>query len=501
MSRGYSLVAVLIMAGGCAAPPATARPAPAPARPAPAAAALTPAADPGVVSRFISEGTKNSHVEADLGYLTDVIGPRLTGSAAMQRASDWAAQKFREYGLDSVWTEPWAFGRGWERGPATVRILEPQRRELLGVSWAWSPGTKGPLAGDVVLIDARSQQEFDRRFAGRLRGAWVMLGGAYAIINSDGPPLALRDSMRIDSLRRSLLPRTEDEARFMNSRVPLVAKEGVAGIIREGGKQFALLTMSGSPNVISPVPQIVVGNETYAQFQRLIQRGERVRIEADLQNRFGTDPLMQLNTLAELRGSEKPDEVVLLGAHLDSWDLGTGATDNGTGAIAVLEAARILKAAGVRPKRTIRFALFSGEEQGLLGSQAYAAAHEPELAKYQAVLVLDNGTGRINAMALQGREDLRELWKGLLMPVVSLGPFLVRSGNKTGTDHLSFLPYGVPGFNYDQLTRGYDHTHHSQVDVFDHAVPSDVAQAATVMAVNAWELADLAELLPRGRKE
>jgi carboxypeptidase Q len=192
--------------------------------------------------------------------------------------------------------------------------------------------------------------------------------------------------------------------------------------------------------------------------------------------------------------------VVILGAHLDSWDLGTGVTDNGTGSMVVLEAARVIARSGLRPKRTIRFILFSGEEQGLLGSRAYAEAHAREADSIQAVLVLDNGTGAITGQALQGRKDLEGLWRQLLAPVASLGADSVRHASKSGTDHLSFLPYGVPGFNFDQLTRGYNHTHHSQSDTYDKAVAGDLKQAAAVMAVTAYELANLPELLPRGPK-
>lgn len=453
-----------------------------------------------LVARMIQEGTQHSHVDADLEYLLDVIGPRLTGSPEMRRANDWTRQKFLEYGVDRADLEPWSFGIGWTRGPMTLRMLAPQHRELLGVSWAWSPGTKGPVAGDVVFMDARTQSDFDRRFAGKLRGAWVMLGPAFPVVNAAAPPATHADSAHIDSLARALGPHTREEVEFFNSRIPLLAHEGAAGAIHDGGKQFGLFTMAGSPAYVSPIPQIVIGNDNYAQLERLARRGERARLEVDITNTFSRDTLEQWNTVAEIRGSEKPDEVVLLGAHLDSWDLATGGTDNGTGAIAVLEAARILKAAGVRPKRTIRFALFSGEEEGLFGSQEYAMRHEKELDKYQAVVVLDNGTGRITAMELQGREELRDMWKAMLQPVASLGPLMVRSGVKTGTDHLAFAPYGVPVFNYDQLTRGYDHTHHSQVDDYDHTVPSDIAQAATIMAVNAWQFADLDQLLPRGPK-
>ncbi len=457
--------------------------------------------DLAIAARIIDEGTKRSHADADLEYLLDVVGPRLTGSPGMRRANEWTQQKFREYGMDSTALEPWKFGIGWTRGPMTLRMLAPQQRELQGVSWAWSPGTNGPLAGDVIFVDARTEADFNQRFKGKLAGAWVMIGPAYPVENPSDPAMTKADSAKLDSARAALRPRNTEEAAFQARRTALVVREQPAGLIRDGGKQFGLFTMSGSPLGISPLPQVVVGNDVYSQFQRLARRGERVRIEANIQNTFGRDTLTQWNTVGEIRGTEKPNEVVILGAHLDSWDIATGGTDNGTGSIAVLEAARILKAAGVKPKRTIRFVLFSGEEEGLFGSQAYAADHEKELDKVQAVLVLDNGSGRITGMSLQGREELRDMWKAMLQPAASLGPLVVKSGNKTGTDHLSFLPYGVPGFNYDQATRGYNWTHHSQVDDYDMTVPGDVAQAATIMALNAWQFADMPQLLERGRKQ
>jgi hypothetical protein len=458
-------------------------------------------ANDALVARMIDEGTNRSHASADLEYLLDVIGPRLSGSPEVRRANEWTQRKFREYGADRAELEPWTFGVGWTRGPMTLRMLAPQKRELLGVSWAWSPGTNGPLAGDVVFMDARTEAEFNRRFKGTLAGKWVMMGLPYPNENPADPPVTHADSARLDSARAVLRPRTDDEAFFFNNRTYFAAREHPAGLIRDGGKQFGLFTMSGSPAAISSLPQIVIGNDVYSQFARLLTRGEPVRIEADIKNSFTRDTLQQWNTVADIRGSEKPDEVVILGAHLDSWDLATGGTDNGSGAIAVLEAARILKASGVKPKRTIRFVLFTGEEEGLFGSQAYAAAHEADLDKVQAVLVLDNGTGRITGMTLQGREELRDMWKTMLSPVTPLGMLLVKSGNKTGTDHLAFLPYGVPAFNYDQATRGYNWTHHSQVDDYNAVVPSDVAQAATIMAVNAWQFADMPELLARGKKQ
>ena len=458
-------------------------------------------ADSAQIAALIAEGTQRSHVEQDFRYLTDVIGPRLTGTPAMRRANDWMAQKLLEYGADSVTLEPWPFGVSWERGSFSARFVSPHTRRIEGASWAWAPGTNGPVSGEVVFVDARTRADFERRFAGKLKGAWVMLERPYPRVN----PWAAtaRDSARVDSLRRVIRRQiTAEEREFLSREDRYLVAEGIAGEIIDGAKDFGLFTMSGSPDQISAYPQIVIGNQSFAELHRLIADGQRPRIEVSVSNTMGRDTLIQWNTVGEIRGSEHPDEVVLLGAHLDSWDLGTGATDNAAGSIAVLEAARILgalKTSGVRPKRTIRFVLFTGEEQGLYGSQYYVLRHQPDLARHQAVIVLDNGTGRIVALPLQGRDELRDLWIGMLRPLAALGPVNVRSGTKGGTDHLPFVRAGVPSFNYDQMSRGYDYTHHSQADVFDHAVPGDITQAATIMAVNAFQLANLDRLLPRNR--
>lgn len=458
-------------------------------------------ADSSHIAALIAEGTQRSHVEQDFRYLTDVIGPRLTGSPAMRRANDWVAQKLLEYGADSVVLEPWPFGVSWQRGAFSARLLAPHSRRIEGASWAWAPGTNGAVAGDVMFMDASTKVDFDSRFAGKLRGAWVMLERPYPRVNPWGA--TSRDSARVDSLRKVMRRQvTAEEREFLSRQSDRLVAEGIAGEIIDGAKDFGLLTMSGSPDQVSAYPQVVIGNQAYAELHRLIGDGQRPRLEITMTNTFGRDTLVQWNTIGEIRGSELPDEVVLLGAHLDSWDLGTGATDNAAGSIAVLEAARILgalKEKGVRPRRTIRFALFTGEEQGLYGSQYYVLRHAAELSRHQAMLVLDNGTGRVVALPLQGRDELRELWISMLRPLSSLGPFTVRSGTKGGTDHLPFLRVGVPAFNYDQMSRGYDYTHHSQADVFDHAVPADIMQAATVMAVNAFQLANLDRLLPRNR--
>ena len=349
-------------------------------------------------------------------------------------------------------------------------------------------------------MSAHTPAEYTANFAQTVRGKWVLLRAPAFVWNPDGPPMGHGDSAEADSVRleAQALTASPDLEQYRRTLPYQLARDGALGIIADGSKEFTLMTMSGSPEALYPLPYVVVPHETYAMMYRLTEMGQRVTLRGDIANSLGADTVQAANTVAEIRGTSAPGQVVLLGAHLDSWDLATGATDNGTGAIAVLEAARILRAAHVRPARTIRFVLFTGEEEGLFGSEQYAERHAAELSRYQAVLVLDNGTGRITGVSLQGRNELRYLWEQLFAPISALGPFAVRSRNKGGTDHLSFLPYGVPSFNYDQETRGYNHTHHSQADTFDHVVVGDVQQAATVMAATAYELANIPTLLTRG---
>jgi hypothetical protein len=459
------------------------------------------------VGRLIAEATENSEVMANLRHLSDVIGPRLTGSAAMRRANDWTADRFRYYGLTAR-LEPWQFGVTWERGSASFRITAPFERNLIAHSWAWTAGTGGKtLAGPVVRIDASTPESLAAN-ASRVRGAWVMPRPAASIWNPDGPPMSPADSAaQAEERRRRFAPPadTSEAARkarqqFAVDRPYALRKAGALGVLTDGAKEHGLMTMSGSPNNVSPLPNVVIAHEDYALFERLLAADVTPRIEGRVENRIGKTPVTQWNTVAEIPGTEWPGQVVILGAHLDSWDLGTGVTDNGTGSMVVLEAARAIMKSGLQPRRTIRFILFTGEEQGLLGSRAYAATHAQQADSIQAVLVLDNGTGMIKGQALQGRNELEQLWKDLLAPVESLGAGRVRQGNKGGTDHLAFVPYGVPAFNFDQESRGYNHTHHSQVDTYDHAVASDLVQASAVMAVTAFELANLPELLPRGNR-
>jgi len=458
------------------------------------------------VGALMDEGMNRSEAMRNLGYLTDVIGPRLTGSPATRLANDWTAKRFQDYGLTTR-LEQWNFGGTWTRGPMWARLVVPRVHDLVAASWAWSPGTGGggkPVRGPVARIDARTPDSL-AVYAARVRGAWVMVTPPSFVWNNDGPAMTAADSQRQREFFRSLQPpQNVDSARraqlqqFQND-LPFVLKNlGALGQLVDAGKEQGLLNMSGSPNRIYPHPRIVIAHEDYAMLDRLIAAGTIPHVEASVSNTMTTDSVPQWNTVAEVPGTEHPNQVVIVGAHLDSWDLGTGASDNGTGSIATLEAARIIARSGVKPRRTIRFILFTGEEQGLIGSRQYAAAHADEADSIQAVIVLDNGVGAITGQALQGRPDLYGLWRSILAPLRSLHADTVTDAMKGGTDHLSFLPYGIPGFNFNQISRGYNHTHHSQSDTWDKAIDWDLRQASTVMAVTALELANLSGMIPRG---
>jgi hypothetical protein len=490
MTRRLAFLALLLVA----APPARAQ-----------------TVDTAGAGALVAQALDRSEVMQNLQYLSDVIGPRLSGSAAMNRANEWTAQRFRDYGLAAT-IESYPFGVTWERGEASLWLTAPFKRQITAHSWAWTAGTpKGAaVSGPVVRVNG-SADSLDA-YLPKVKGAWLVMSEPAFVWNPDGPPMTAADSavMREAQQRRMAAfqrpgrdttaagRRAAQQANY--DRAWKLKKAGALGLLTDGAKEFGLVTMSGSPNSVSPLPNLVLSHEDFLLVHRLMERGQTPRLTGRVTNTIGTKPVEQFNTIGELRGSEKPDEIVILGAHLDSWDLGTGVSDNGAGSMVVLEAARAIAQSGVKPKRTIRFILFSGEEQGLLGSRAYAAAHAAEADRIQAVLVLDNGTGRITGQALQGRDELEQLWKDLLAPVAALGAGNVRKANKGGTDHLAFIPYGVPGFNFDQETRGYNHTHHSQVDTYDHAVPGDLMQASAVMAVTAVGLANLDVLLPRGTR-
>jgi carboxypeptidase Q len=488
-----------------------------PAAPAPAApvAQQSYTVDTTGVGRLIDEGMNRSKVMDALRVLSDSIGPRLAGSPAYQAAVRWAQGRFASYGITAT-SEAYDYGVAFERGQATAWITSPFRRQMNVWSWAWTNGTQNKAwEGPVVRVNISTPESL-AVYKDKIRGAWLMAADPADLWNPDGPAMTAADSAArrerqqarmqgqrnanqgIDSTRRAQL------AQFRVDLPYLLRQAGALGRITDGAKDFALLTMSGSPRSVSPLPNAVIGHEDYLMLDRQLRAGLAPRFSATIDNKVGTQAIKQWNVIGEIRGTEKPDEIVIVGGHYDSWDLAQGVTDNGTGSMAAMEALRIIQASGLKPKRTIRAILFGSEEEGLIGSAEYAKAHAGEAERIQAVLVLDNGAGMITGQALQGRNEMNQLWVDLLAPVQSLGggtALTVREGNKGGTDHLSFVPQGIPAWNFDQMTRGYNHTHHSQVDTYDKVPEWDLRQASTVMAVTAFELANLpGAILPRGPK-
>ena len=448
-----------------------------------------------VTQAIVDEIDKHSELMANIEYLCDMIGPRLTGSVGLAKANRWTRDKFQQYGLSNAHLEPWTIDRAWTRGEAKGRVVAPVEQRILVESAGWSPSTKGSLRGPVLYVKAQSSDEL-APYKGKLKGAWVLLSEV-SVQPSPKQPRGNADA----EFRRRVRDFTRMRGFRQEQRKFLIA-EGVAGILRDSNKEHGLVNMTTAISNFSTaeLPDAFLTTESYGLIWRLLKRGP-VEIELDLKNTFSDGEVEVYNTVAELPGASKPDEVVILGGHIDSWDLGTGATDDGTGIMAVLEAARALKTVGAKPKRTIRFVLFSGEEEGLHGSRAYAKAHEKEMAKISGVLVHDMGTGRVKSIGLQGRYDLREVMERVVEPfkeAVNLEELSMRT--MMGTDHLSFLPFGVPAFAVVQDEAEYRKTHHTESDTFDKVYADEINQGAKVLAAWAYNVAMLPEILPRNPK-
>jgi carboxypeptidase Q len=491
--------------------------------------AAEPAADARALdNKVLAEAKNGSEIMANLTYLSDAIGPRLTGSEALKRANEWTAEKMRSYGLTSVHLEPWTIPVGWERGPASLRIVEPDNgRALTVAALGWTPGTNGKIVGDVVVLTARDSAGLVP-YKGKLQGA-IVLRGAPAKIrpvtelgfpggrDRPGRPAPTPGPAKEDKPANNPDARpmpVQDPARpygqmaaFRKELMEFLRAEGAAVLLMDAGKPHGLLTMSGAwqgndrVSGTEPLPALFVAHEHYALLHRLASRPApaRTRVEVEISNKLLPGPIAVSNTVGEIRGSDKPDEYVVLGAHLDSWDLGQGTTDNGTGTVVVLEAARLLARSGIRPKRTIRFVLFTGEEQGLHGSKAYVKQHQAEMPRTSLALVHDTGTGRVVGIGLQGRVSIKPILEAELAALKELGVSDINLRSMGGSDHVSFEQAGVPGFAVQQDPAEYRLSHHSQSDTLDKAREPDLVQGAQVMAVTALRVANLPALLPRDR--
>jgi len=467
--------------------------------PAPEEASPFAAAD----TQILQEIREHSELMANLEYLSDEIGPRLTGSPQLKQANDWTADMFRKYGLTNVHLEPWTVARSWSRGTARARIVSPTGHSLTIASAGWSLGTNGIVRGPVVYFDAKTKEDFEK-FRGKLKGAIVIYQEPEILSppKPENPYEGLLRPMQAPPPAKGEPPiispfdALREQARL---RTAFFKQEGVAVVLRDSNKPHALLNMTGVGGEkfeIGPLPTAFITAEGYRMVLRMVKH-EKVEVEIEMTNSFGEKPMEVYNTVAEVRGREKPDEVVMLGAHLDSWDLGTGTTDNGTGSMAVLEAARALSKLGLRPKRTIRFVLFSGEEEGLVGSKMYVDAHRDELEKISAILVHDSGTGHVLTLGLHDNYQDREIVDQVLSPLQDLKLLEPSMRRSFGTDHASFDDVGVPGFFCMQYGAEYNKTHHSQSDTFDKAWKDDLTQGAQVLAAWAYNTAQLPAMLPR----
>ncbi|MDB5313859.1 MAG: Aminopeptidase [Gemmataceae bacterium] len=559
--RVRSLAAVLVLPALClvltrVAPAAETAPAPR------AVDSLARQTAPEDLDRaLLSEVKANAELMKNLQYVSDVIGPRLTGSKNLERANEWTAAKMKEYGLENVRLEPWEIPIGWERGPASMTVVDPDTRvRCLVAAVGWTPGTKGKVTGEVVVLTARTKADLDK-YKGKLKNAVVITGPPATVAPvtdlSYGPlppPPAKKDAPKKDEPKKEA-PKTTDAGSVsarpvaaVEAAVQPAAKdqpkteapkkdepkkvdpppgvsflippaeldaflkaEGVACRVSDAAKPHGLLVAYGGwrgadrAATQDAMPRLVLAHEHFAMLYRLATRPAPAvtKVEVEISNTFVPGPITCFNTVGEVRGAEKPDEFVVVGAHLDSWDLATGTMDNASGSCVVLETARAvatLAKQGRRPKRTIRFVLFTGEEQGLHGSRQYVTKHQDEMDRTSVALVHDTGTGRVYGFGVHGQAKTKEILEPELATLAGMEGWRgLDLGGVFGSDHQSFHPAGVPGFACRQDIDEYRLTHHTQTDTFDHAKGPNLIQGAQVMAVTAVRVANLPELLPRNR--
>ena len=509
--------------------------------------------DLDAINKIKEEGMKHSQVMETLSYLTDVYGPRLTGSPNIKAANEWTKKKLTEWGLQNAHLEGWTFGRGWSLEGFAASVVSPQFIPLIAYPKAWTAGTKGAVRGDVVYLDAKTEADLDK-YKGKLKGAIVLIASAREVkahFEAEGHRKTDEELLRLANAdvqgggggqgrRPELSAERRAAAELLNKKWQLVNAEGAAVVLEsgrgDGGTMFVQsinlpapvdASFDRRPRVYSKdapasVPQVVIAVEHYNRMIRMLNKGVKLQLEVNISTRFYDDDPSSYNVIAEIPGTDLKDEVVMLGAHFDSWHSGTGATDNGAGSAVCLEAVRIIQALGLKPRRTIRIGLWSGEEQGLLGSRAYVSEHfgkrtdqgqqgaaaaerttptfalTPDQAKFAGYFNLDNGTGKIRGVYMQGNEAVRPIFRAWLAPFRDMGATTLSLSNTGGTDHLSFDGVGLPGFQFIQDEVEYDsRTHHSNQDVYDRIQEEDMKQAATIMASFVYNTAMRDEKLPR----
>jgi len=486
--------------------------------------------DMDMMNKIRKEGLENSKVMETAMYLTDVSGPRLTASPGYMRAATWAKNKLTEWGLANAKLEPWGeFGKGWEQTKCYVAMTAPYYVPLIAMPRAWSGSTpgEGTIKGQIILVKATDSAALTK-YAGTLKDKIVMTWSSAKLTPSfeaDGSRMAdtTLDKMAKAEPRQPNNPGGQrnqgnnpqfSQFQLQRRMSDMINKEKPALVLTmtQNGNDGTIFVSSGGQyqkdSSIAPA-SVVLSSDDYLRIQRLIESGVPVTIEADIKTKFYTDDTKAYNVIAEIPGTDKSlkEELVMLGGHLDSWHAATGATDNAAGCSVMMEAVRILKAVGFKPRRTIRIALWSGEEQGLHGSRNYVKNHfadtaststTHENAKVSAYYNLDNGTGKIRGVYLQGNKEAGAIFAKWLEPFKDLGASTITINNTGGTDHLAFDAVGIPGFQFIQDAIEYNtRTHHTNMDTYDHLVPDDLKQAATIVAAFVYNTAQRDQKIPR----
>ena len=489
-----------------------------------AALAAQEPVDEKVIAQIKTEGFQHSAVMETLSWLTDVHGPRLTGSPQLRAAGEWARTELTRWGLSNAALESYgSVGRGWTLERFSIEMTEPQYMRIIGYPRAWSPPIS--LTATPMLVEVKSKDDFDK-YRGKLRGAIVMNGRPERKeIGFDPEATRLSDEQlkkleahidpapeSEDNAPKSLFDEEEEFRKVVDKQIEIYkffAAEGIAALVEPSSIPEAVRVGGFYDQVWrASFAGFVLSREHYGRLMRLLDKKQPVKLSLALAARF-SDEVDGFNVIAEIPGTDPQlkSEVVMLGGHLDSWHTGTGATDNGAGTAAAMEAVRILKAIGVQPKRTIRVALWTGEEEDYNGSLGYVRKHfgdpktlaiTPEHAKLAAYFNLDNGSGRIRGVNLQGNEAVRPILEAWLQPFHYLGATTLTTLNTGGTDHMAFDALGLPGFQFIQDPLNYDsRTHHTNLDLYEEVVPDDLKQASVIMASFVYHAAMRDAMLPR----
>jgi len=496
--------------------------------------------DDDVIWRIRREATDNSQIMRTLHVLTDVYGPRLTGSPNLRKAQDWLVQRATAAGLQNAHLEEWDFGHpGWVNDKTAVHIVSPVKDSLVVEALAWTPGTNGTTTAFTVIVDPPERPTqadadvFFKRLTGNLKGRAVMVGQPAKLDVTIDPPAKRRDDNEARAqfspnpppspfggppaappaaADPKLAPLTSDQ--FQDQLNQFLKDQGAALRVNDAGREHGQIRAFNNRNfdVTKAVPTIVMRNEDYGRIARLMAGGRPVELEATIVNQTYPEGRTQHNVIAEIPGTDKAQEVVMLGGHLDSWHAATGATDNAIGVSTMFEAVRILQAIGVKPRRTIRLALWSGEEQGLRGSVAYVAQHfgtfenpKPEYEHFAGYFNIDSGTGKARGMTVFGPPTAADVLRPIIAPFEGngvMGATATRSRARGGSDHTSFNEVGLPGIGVGQDPIEYGtHTWHTNLDTYERIIESDAQQSAMAIATAVYHLAMRDEKLPRFAKD